>query len=74
MDVFKGEPEGKTGEVKSKLQSSPNVYVTHHIGASTEQAQKAVAEETVRIIKSYLHSGVIAHWVNKAKKLMLNIS
>ncbi|MDR3609679.1 MAG: phosphoglycerate dehydrogenase [Ignavibacteriaceae bacterium] len=67
MDVFKGEPEGKTGEVKSHLQSSPNVYVTHHIGASTEQAQKAVAEETVRIIKSYLHSGVIAHWVNKAK-------
>jgi D-3-phosphoglycerate dehydrogenase / 2-oxoglutarate reductase len=67
MDVFKGEPEGKAGEVKSKLQSSPNVYVTHHIGASTEQAQKAVAEETVRIIKSYLRSGVIAHWVNKAK-------
>jgi D-3-phosphoglycerate dehydrogenase len=67
VDVFKGEPEGKTGEVKSKLQSSPNVYVTHHIGASTEQAQIAVAAETVRIIKSYLHSGVIAHWVNKAK-------
>src|ERR1035438_1420998 len=56
VDVFKGEPEGKTGEVKSKLQSSPNVYVTHHIGASTEQAQIAVAAETVRIIKSYLHS------------------
>lgn len=67
VDVFKGEPEGKTGEVISKLQSSSNVYVTHHIGASTEQAQIAVAAETVRIIKSYLHSGVIAHWVNKAK-------
>ena len=67
VDVFKGEPEGKTGEVKSKLQSSPNVYVTHHIGASTEQSQNAVAAETVRIIQSYLHSGVIAHWVNKAK-------
>jgi D-3-phosphoglycerate dehydrogenase len=67
VDVFKDEPEGKTGEVKSKLQSSPNIYVTHHIGASTEQAQDAVAEETVRIIKSYLRSGIIAHWVNKAK-------
>ena len=25
LDVFKGEPEGKTGEVKSKLQDNPNV-------------------------------------------------
>src|SRR3990172_12007075 len=43
VDVFKGEPEDKTGTVSSKLQSNPNVYVTHHIGASTEQAQNAVA-------------------------------
>lgn len=67
LDVFKGEPEGKTGEVKSKLQDNPNVYVTHHIGASTEQAQNAVAAETVRIIKDYTSSGIIAHWVNRAK-------
>ena len=67
VDVFKGEPEGKAGEVKSKLQSSPNIYVTHHIGASTEQAQNAVAAETVRIIKDFISSGVIAHWVNRAK-------
>ena len=67
VDVFKGEPEDKTGTVSSKFQSNPNVYVTHHIGASTEQAQNAVAEETVRIIKDYTTSGVIAHWVNRAK-------
>jgi D-3-phosphoglycerate dehydrogenase len=35
--------------------------------ASTEQAQDAVAEETVNIIKHYVHSGVIDHWVNRAK-------
>lgn len=67
MDVFKGEPEGKTGEVKSRLQDNPNIYITHHIGASTEQAQNAVAAETVRIIKDFITSGVIAHWVNRAK-------
>lgn len=67
LDVFKGEPEAKSGEVKSILQDNPNIYVTHHIGASTEQAQNAVAEETVRIIKDYIASGVIAHWVNRAK-------
>ncbi|MBK7630731.1 MAG: phosphoglycerate dehydrogenase [Ignavibacteriales bacterium] len=66
-DVFKGEPEGKSGEVLSKLQNNPNVYVTHHIGASTEQAQDAVAEETINIIKKFVHSGVIEHWVNRAK-------
>ncbi|MBZ0199585.1 MAG: phosphoglycerate dehydrogenase [Ignavibacteriaceae bacterium] len=67
LDVFKGEPEGKTGEVKSKLQDNPNVYITHHIGASTNQAQNAVAAETIRIIKDYVSSGIIAHWVNRAK-------
>ena len=67
VDVFKGEPEGKAGEVSSKLQNNPNIYVTHHIGASTEQAQDAVAEETINIIKHFAHSGVIDHWVNRAK-------
>ena len=66
-DVFKGEPEGKTGEVKSHFQDNPNIYVTHHIGASTSQAQDAVAEETINIIKRYTHSGIIDHWVNRAK-------
>jgi D-3-phosphoglycerate dehydrogenase len=67
LDVFKGEPEGKSGEVKSKLQDNPNIYVTHHIGASTEQAQDAVAQETVDIISHYIHSGIIDHWINRAK-------
>lgn len=67
LDVFKGEPESKTGEVNSVLKDNPNVYITHHIGASTEQAQNAVAQETVRIIKDYTTSGVIAHWINRAK-------
>ena len=67
MDVIKNEPEQKSGEVKSPLQELQNVYITHHIGASTEQAQNAVAAETVRIIKDFMHSGVIAHWVNRAK-------
>ncbi len=71
-DVFKGEPEGKAGEVSSKLMNNPNIYVTHHIGASTEQAQDAVAEETINIIKKFVHSGVIDHWVNRAKIIDAN--
>ncbi|MEK7670981.1 MAG: phosphoglycerate dehydrogenase, partial [Bacteroidota bacterium] len=67
-DVFVGEPEDKKGEFKSKFASLPNVYGTHHIGASTEQAQNAVAEETVAIISEYVKQGNIRNWVNRAKK------
>lgn len=64
VDVFKGEPEGKDGSVTSKLQNIEGVYVTHHIGASTEQAQDAVAEETIKIILEYQKSNVVLHCVN----------
>ena len=65
LDVFNDEPEGKTGEVKSALQEIPNVYVTHHIGASTNEAQNAVAQETVRIVSKYLQNGEVDNCVNK---------
>ncbi|MDP4176233.1 MAG: NAD(P)-dependent oxidoreductase [Bacteroidota bacterium] len=68
LDVFKDEPEGKEGEVCSPLQELENVYITHHIGASTEQAQNAVAEETVKIVRDFIKSGIIAHWVNRAQR------
>lgn len=64
LDVFNDEPEGKGGEFTSPLQNVPNVYVTHHIGASTEQAQLAVAEETVRIIKTFAENGTVLNKVN----------
>jgi len=65
VDVFKGEPEGKDGAVTSKLQNIDGIYVTHHIGASTEQAQDAVAEETIKIILEYKKSGNVLNCVNK---------
>ncbi len=65
VDVFKGEPEGKDGAVTSKLQNVDGIYVTHHIGASTEQAQDAVAEETVKIIVEFKNTGKVLHCVNK---------
>jgi D-3-phosphoglycerate dehydrogenase len=68
MDVFLDEPSGKDGTVKSPLQDLDNVYITHHIGASTEQAQNAIAEETVNIIRNFLKTGLVDHWVNRAKR------
>ncbi len=66
LDVFNDEPEGKTGEVNSSFTSNPNVYITHHIGASTTQAQNAVAEETINIIKHFVVGGVVDNCVNKS--------
>ena len=68
LDVFAGEPAGATGEFKSALASLPNVYGTHHIGASTDQAQEAIAAETVRIIATYKDTGKVPNVVNLAKK------
>lgn len=66
-DVFSGEPEDKSSPFINKLASLPNVYGTHHIGASTDQAQNAIADETVDIIRQYRDKGTVKNWVNKAK-------
>ena len=67
-DVFSNEPEEKSGPYSNQLASMPGVYGTHHIGASTNQAQNAVAAEVVSIINDYLHQGMVRNWVNRAKK------
>ena len=68
LDVFAAEPSGATGEFKDAVASLPNVYGTHHIGASTDQAQEAIAAETVRIIAAYKDTGKVPNVVNLAKK------
>ena len=40
LDVYPDEPGSGATEWSSKLAQHPNVVGTHHIGASTEQAQK----------------------------------
>jgi D-3-phosphoglycerate dehydrogenase len=44
------------------------VYGTHHIGASTEQAQEAIAAETVRIVRSFKETGRVPNVVNLASR------
>jgi D-3-phosphoglycerate dehydrogenase len=68
LDVFAGEPSTATGEFKAAIASLQNVYGTHHIGASTDQAQDAIAAETVRIVATYKNTGKVPNVVNLAKK------
>jgi D-3-phosphoglycerate dehydrogenase len=67
LDVLSGEPGQGTGVVESRLARHPNVYGTHHIGASTEQAQEAIAAETVRIVRTYKDTGRVPNVVNLAR-------
>lgn len=68
LDVFAGEPSGGTGEVSDPIFQLPGVIGTHHIGASTDQAQEAIAAETARIVVEYKRSGRAPNVVNLTKK------
>jgi D-3-phosphoglycerate dehydrogenase len=63
LDVYPDEPSTPTADWSSGLAQHPRVVGTHHIGASTEQAQRAIAEGVVEIIDSY-QRGEILHCVN----------
>jgi D-3-phosphoglycerate dehydrogenase / 2-oxoglutarate reductase len=64
VDVYDNEPAADAKEITSPLADVPNLYGTHHIGASTDQAQTAVAEETVRIVADFKQTGKVRNCVN----------
>jgi D-3-phosphoglycerate dehydrogenase len=68
LDVFAGEPSGGVGTVADRIFELDSVIGTHHIGASTDQAQEAIADEAVRIIREYVQTGHVPNVVNLAKK------
>jgi len=68
LDVYAREPAGGAGEFSDPLIALPNVYGTHHIGASTEQAQEAIAAETVRIVTSFVETGRVRNVVNLSRQ------
>jgi D-3-phosphoglycerate dehydrogenase len=66
LDVFDNEPVEGRSAFDPPLASLPGVYGTHHIGASTEQAQEAIAAEAVRIVLAYQTTGRVPNVVNLA--------
>lgn len=64
LDVFSGEPSHKEGPFSDPLALRSDIYLTHHIGASTMQAQEAVAEEAIRVILTLAESGEVPNCVN----------
>ncbi|MEM6336094.1 MAG: phosphoglycerate dehydrogenase, partial [Bacteroidota bacterium] len=66
LDVFNGEPASKKGKLDTPLAKRPDVYLTHHIGASTRQASEAIAAETARVVLDYAETGRVSNAVNLA--------
>ncbi|HKA91747.1 MAG TPA: NAD(P)-dependent oxidoreductase [Haliangiales bacterium] len=63
-DVPPGEPSGGTGAIAAPLLGLPGVYGTHHVGASTRQAENAIADEAVRIVAAFVQRGQVPNCVN----------
>jgi D-3-phosphoglycerate dehydrogenase / 2-oxoglutarate reductase len=68
LDVFEGEPDTAEGSYHGVMQQQAGVYCTHHIGASTEQAQESVAMEVVQIVREYKQSGTVRNMINVRQK------
>ncbi len=68
LDVYADEPGSGDENFNSTISSIPPTCGTHHVGASTQQAQNAIAAEAVRVVKHYLATGDVLHCVNRASK------
>jgi len=68
LDVFDPEPGEAVADFNDPILDLPNLCGTHHIGASTEQAQEAIAEEAIRIIQTFVRTGVVLNCVNLATR------
>ena len=64
LDVFATEPDEGTGPSTRRSSRAASSTATPHIGASTEQAQRAIARETARIIRCFLTEESIPNVVN----------
>ncbi|MBX2800065.1 MAG: D-3-phosphoglycerate dehydrogenase [Myxococcales bacterium] len=64
LDVFSDEPSTKEGPFDHPLARHASVYGTHHIGASTEEAQLAVGDEVARISEAFRDQGTVLNVVN----------
>jgi D-3-phosphoglycerate dehydrogenase / 2-oxoglutarate reductase len=63
LDVFDAEPGSGQAEWDSPLAKHPGVVATHHIGASTAQAQRAIAQGVTEIVDAFT-AGEARHCVN----------
>ncbi len=68
LDVWWQQPGSSTGSFEDPIGALEGVYGTHHIGASTDQAQEAVAAEAVQVAIVFKETGAVPNCVNIAEE------
>jgi D-3-phosphoglycerate dehydrogenase len=68
LDVFDPEPGEGSAAFNDPILKLPGLHGTHHIGASTNQAQSAIADEAIRVIETFIKTGVVLNCVNLAHR------
>ncbi len=63
-DVFHDEPSGKSEPFIDEIAQHPNLYGTHHVGASTEESELATGGEASRIVKAFVEGLPLPNCVN----------
>ena len=76
LDVYENEPGASDTSSDLAIAQHARFVGTHHVGASTEQAQEAIASEAVRIAIAYRDTGNAPNVVNRearsrAKRLLV---
>lgn len=64
LDVYENQPAATQGDFSTPTAQLAGCTFTHHCGASTDQAQAAVGEEVVRIVKVFRETGKVENCVN----------
>jgi len=67
LDVFENEPASGEADFADGELAALLSAATPHIGASTDQAEEAIADETVRVAKAFLETGKPLNAVNPRK-------
>jgi len=68
LDVFDPEPAEGKAAFADPIVDLPDFCGTPHIGASTEQAQDAIAAEAFRIVEAFVKTGEALNCVNLARR------
>jgi D-3-phosphoglycerate dehydrogenase len=69
LDVYQSQPATPEADWTTQVTGIASSSFSHHIGASTDQAQGAVAEEVVRIVRLYSETGHFNNCVNEEELL-----
>ena len=59
LDVFPDEPDSGAADWQSPLAAHPRVVGTHHVGASTQQAQEAVVDGVEEVINAFVEGELL---------------